>query len=189
MARSTLRQEMNIIPAVKLTNMFPKEARLFTWLAIVTGLMFLGALLTWPFVHRRNASAHWPTTNGVISAVGLKLSLHKRHIEPCYEATIFYSYVVNGIPCVCNRISFADSIPVFEKDVGIAWLSRNYPVGKVMTVYYDPVDPGFSVLKPGARDLVFIWRWVSGTLAFCFVLALWMRSRARRRTITPLPGK
>lgn len=189
MACSIFRLEVNTIPAVKSARPDSPMARLCAWLAIVSGVMFFGALLTMPPVHHRAASAHWPTTNGVISAAGLKLYLHKPHVEPSYEAIISYSYVVEGIPRVGSRISFADSIPTFHKGAGIAWLNRNYPVGKAVTVYYDPADPDFSVLNPGAKDLIFIWLWSSGSLAFCFFLTLWMRARALRRSHNPLPGK
>jgi hypothetical protein len=187
MARFILRRKMNTIPAVKSTNARPKEARLFTWLAIASGIMLTGALVAWPPVHRRNASTHWPSTKGVISAAGLKVYFQKPYTEPIYELNVSYSYVVDGIPRVGTRISFADSIRTFRKDTGLVWLSRNYPVGKPVTVYYDRADPDFSVLEPGAQDLVLIWRWVSGALAFCFLLALWMRRRAMRRSSAPLP--
>jgi len=180
---------MNTIPTVKSMNATPKEARLFTWLAVVSGIMFIGAPIALLPVHRRNASIHWPNTNGIISAAGLKVYLSKPNIEPSYEPQISYSYVVDGTPRVGTRISFADYIPTFQKAAGIAWLNRNYPVGKAVAVYYDPADPDFSVLEPGAEDLIFIWRWSSGSLAFCFLLALWMRRRALRRSSAPLPVK
>jgi hypothetical protein len=187
MARSIFIREMHTMSAMKSTNARPKEAILFTWLAIISGAMLLGALLAFPSLHHINASTHWPVTNGVISAAGLKLYLHKPNIEPSYEPRICYSYVVDGIPRVGTRISFADSIRTFYKDAGIDWLSRNYPIGKTVTVYYDPADPDFSVLEPGAEDLIFIWRWVAGTLAFCVFLAIWMRSQALRRRQAPTP--
>lgn len=188
MARSIFERKMNTISPVKSARSDSQMARLFTWLAIVSGIMFLGALLALPGVHRRNASIHWPGTNGVVSAAGLKVYLQKPYTEPIYELNISYSYVVDGIPRVGNRISFADSIQTFRKDVGLTWLSRSYPVGKAVTVYYDPAAPDFSVLKPGAKDLILIWRCVSGSLAFCLFLSLWMRSRALRKSRAKLPG-
>lgn len=184
MARSILKRKIDTILTMKSINTYP---RFFAVLAIVSGIMFVGALLAFPPVHRRNASIHWPNTNGVVSAAGLKVYFQKPYTEPFYELNISYSYVVDGIPRVGNRISFADSIRTFRKDVGLAWLSRNYPVGKAVTVYYDPADPDFSVLTPGAQDLIFIWRWVAGSLAFCLFLSLWMRSRALLRSRAPLP--
>lgn len=186
MARSILRREMKTIPPVKSISTYP---RLFTFLAIVSGIMFVGALLALPAVHRRNASIHWPGTNGVVSAAGLKVYIQKPYTEPFYELNISYSYFVDGIPRVGNRISFADSIRTFRKDVGLDWLSRNYPVGKPVTVYYDPANPDFCVLVPGAKDLIFIWRWSVGSLAVCFILALWIRRRAVLRSSAPPSGK
>jgi Protein of unknown function (DUF3592) len=177
---------MNTISTVKSANQDSQVARLFAWLAVISGVMFFGMILALPPVHHRSASIHWPSTNGVVRAAGLKLYLHKSNIEPSYRPQIFYSYVVDGIPRVGARISFADYFPTFDKDAGIAWLDRNYPIGKTITVHYDPADPDFSVLEPGAKDLTLIWRWSAGSLAFCFLLALSMRSRALRRSNDPL---
>src|SRR5215510_175736 len=56
-----------------------------------------------------------------------------------------YSYAVDGIPRAGTRIDFADSVHVFTKEEALAWLNRNYPVGKQVTVYYDPRNPDLAV--------------------------------------------
>jgi hypothetical protein len=46
-------------------------AIIFKWLMIVSGAMFLGAVVTSPVCYRRAKSTQWPTADGVVrSAAG-----------------------------------------------------------------------------------------------------------------------
>ena len=63
----------------------------------------------------------------------------------------------------------------------MGWLGDHYPVGKTLTVYYDPSNPDVAVLVPGAKDLVFIALWVSIILAGCCFVALVRYLKARSK--------
>lgn len=143
-----------------------KVARIMKGLTIISAILFFGALFCVPMVDRRARSTGWPTTEGVIVATGLKKYSHKPPREPFFEPTVCYSYTADGISCIGSRISFADSKPVFARDEALAWLSRHYPEGKRVKVYYDPSEPDLAVLVPGAEDLVFILVLYLGTTAF-----------------------
>jgi len=113
---------------------------------IVSGAMFLGAVVTSPACYRRAKNTQWPTADGVVRSAGLKTYSHKPHRTPFFTPLVSYSYNVEGVPRVGAKINFADSKPVFSREEGMAWLERNYPIGKQVTVYYDPGDPDLAVL-------------------------------------------
>ena len=77
---------------------------------------------------------------------------------------------VDGIPRASTRIDFTNS-PKFPKAEALAWLNQNYPVGKKVTVYYDPDDPDLAVLVPGAKDSIFDGWTAVVTAASCWLVS------------------
>lgn len=178
---ASLDMESMIMNAVQSQRQWADETNVFKWLAIVCAVVFLVGVAALPAVYRRDQSTRWPTTTGTIDLNGLKTTFKKPHLPTRYKAIVGYHYTVDGIPRAGTRISFADSIPTFEKEAGLAWLDQNYPAGKTVTVYYSPTDPDFAVLEPGASELMSIIRWWLVTMACCVRLSAVMHRRARRR--------
>jgi hypothetical protein len=160
-------------------------ANLLKGLVIVSALMTLIALGFLPASYHRNNSTHWPTASGVVTNVGLKAHLHKPGRTAYFTPVVYYNYSVHGIWRAGTRLDFADSILAFPKDEALAWLDRNYPVGKQVTVYCDPKNPDLAVLVPGATDLLWIC-WVSAaTAALSCAASLVLLSRQKNKlTIT-----
>jgi len=136
-----------------------------------------------PAILHRDRSTSWPTTPGVVSATGLKLYFEKPPIAPSFSPVVCYTYTANGIQRIGTRIDFSDAVLAFPQDQAMVWLGDHYPVGKTLTVYYDPSNPDMAVLVPGAKDLVFIALWSSIVLTGCFVLALVRYLKARRKQL------
>lgn len=167
-----------------LRRMKPSDQRFPT---VLKGLVVASAAATLislgflPASYHRDSSTHWPTTSGVVSAVALKTSFQKPHVRPYFSPSICYSYTVDGIPRASTRIDFADLVRWFPKEEALAWLDQNYPVGKKVTVYYDPKNPDLAVLVPGATDLVFICWSCVGTSASCLVASWVLLIRQKKR--------
>jgi len=158
------------------------SSAIFKWLTVICGVLLLTTLaFLLPASLRYDRSTSWPTTPGVVSATGLKLYLEKSHIAPSFSPVVCYTYTANGIQRVGTRIDFSDTVLAFPQDQAMVWLGDHYPVGKTLTVYYNPSNPDTSVLVPGAKDLVFIALWASVVLAACCFGALAMYFRARRK--------
>jgi len=152
------------------------------WLMVISGLMFLAGLVFFlPAAIRRDRSTHWPTSQGIISASGLKTRLHKPNMEPFFTPNVVYSYNVAGIPRSGTRIDFADGQLVLHKEEAIRWLETNYPIGKTVTVYHHPSNPDNAVLVPGAKDLILICAASMATTAVCCVFCFVMCRRAKAR--------
>lgn len=66
-----------------------------------------------------------------------------------YYGDIQYRYLVGDTEYLGTRRSFTRVHPAVED----AWqkVIDNYPVGKTVTLYYDPANPGTAVLEPGLR--------------------------------------
>jgi uncharacterized protein DUF3592 len=82
-----------------------------------------------------------------------------RNRKTYYHYSIEYEYVVNGKNYRSDEITFNDNYSI-DQEFAQTYIS-NYPVGKKVTVYYDPHDPSFSVLEPekngdSALDLLFL---------------------------------
>lgn len=141
-------------------------------------LISLGFL---PASYHRDSSTHWPTTSGVVGNVALKKHFQKPGTTTYFSPLICYSYTVDEIPRASTRIDFADSVRAFPKEEALAWVNQNYPVGKKVTVYYDPKKPDLAVLVPGAKELVLICWSCVGTSVFCCVASLVLLRRQQKR--------
>jgi hypothetical protein len=150
-------------------------------LVIISALITLIALGFLPASYHRNNSTHWPTASGVVTNVGLKAHLQKPRRPAYFTPVVSYTYTVQGAPRTGTRIDFADAVLVFQKDEALAWIDRNYPVGKQVTVYYDPKDPALAVLVPGATDLLWICWLSSAYAALCCVASLVILNRQKNK--------
>ncbi len=101
------------------------------------------------------AAREWPSTPGkvVISKAEVRdvklidSSREDRHrIEQRNFANIVYEYVARGQTLRNNRVSIGEDLGNFE----VAETLARYPVGKAVTVYYNPLHPNEAVLE---RDL------------------------------------
>ena len=65
-----------------------------------------------------------------------------------------YRYVVGGRERTGDRVCFGDGL-------GVSWRSSaerragRYPVGRKVSVFYDPEEPDVSVLEPGAQAVTY----------------------------------
>jgi|GEM_PF-5687417 len=89
-------------------------------------------------------STEWPTTEGSITASKRAVAGRFR-----WRPSIVYEYTVGGVEYKSECQPY--SVPTGTKDEIDAYVARN-PVGKSVTVWYDPDDPRFIVLEPGVPE-------------------------------------
>jgi hypothetical protein len=105
-------------------------------------------------------SITWPTAVGTILTSDVKKetsSSSNNGTVTTYKPEICYSYKVEGIEYISNRIrplfnySSSSSTKAFT-------LTRKYPVNSQITIYYNPKKPKVSVIEPGlkADNIVFL---------------------------------
>ncbi len=143
-------------------NYFPV---LFLSLFILLGLAITASSLD--EVRKSWRSVKWPRTAGTITRSDIKVESHSEGFS--YLPDIEFTYTVGeathrSTSVRVGKISMSDKgeVPAFNK---------RYPVGKEVTVAYDPLEPSFGVLEPGLfrQSLTFV---IFGSLFACFPAGL-----------------
>jgi hypothetical protein len=114
-------------------------------LLAVLGALTLLSCFAMPQYFKAKESALWPQAKGVITTSRLEVGSFKR--MKGYYGVIEYDYCVGKTRFHGTRLSF-NRVHLAVED---AWqgVVDSYPVGKQLTVYDDPKNPGFAVLEPG----------------------------------------
>lgn len=98
------------------------------------------------------ATESWPQTQGVV--ISSDISSRSSEDSTMYEAVINYQYKVNGINYTSNGVSYGD---ISSSDRNHAQnIVDKYYVGKIVTVYYNPINPSDAVLEPGPTWFTYI---------------------------------
>ncbi|HOV91443.1 MAG TPA: DUF3592 domain-containing protein [Syntrophorhabdaceae bacterium] len=114
-------------------------------------LFVLGGLVVLVYgislIYEAISSYTWPVCKGKIitSEVSLRKNIKGGSIDKTYTAHVIYEYNVNDILFTNDRIFWG------QYNSGIKSLMQNivdkYPVGKEVSVYYDPRKPKNAVLE------------------------------------------
>ncbi|MDP3875678.1 MAG: DUF3592 domain-containing protein [Methylobacter sp.] len=107
-----------------------------TFLLLGAFLVLFGLVL-----RRMNAkAASWPSTEGEITRSDVVVDPH----DGGSSAEIKYSYVVDGDNFSSGQFSFGvrDNSPAKEQ-----LLAEVFPVGRKVSVYYDPGNPSIAVVE------------------------------------------
>lgn len=113
--------------------------------------------------------SRWPTTTGRIVSSGADAyedwrdRLARSYPRTFHKAAVVYRYEVNGREYLGDRVRLG--VVVSATSPGVARrLAAKYPVGREVTVYYDPQRPGESVLRPRSLWHLLIWLVAAGML-------------------------
>jgi hypothetical protein len=143
------------------------------WLVYAIPFMFIAliagaAIYKWLQVRQ---AANWPSTPGKVVKSGSEVRKVEifddnreggKAEEQRNFAAIVYEYTVSGQKLRNNRVSIGEDLGNFE----VAETIARYPVGKVVTVYYNPRRPREAVLEREVPKGVFgcvVWLVVLGT--------------------------
>ena len=105
---------------------------------------------------RTGKTKNWPTTSGRINETNIAVRHTSRrsngntYHSTRYEPMVNYEYQVGGVTYSGVKIQEIGRSYGKSKADEIA---ANYPVGGLVTVYYDPESPGDAVLVPGGGNL------------------------------------
>ena len=142
---------------------------------IVIGLaMFAATIALFGIALKRQAAAadRWLQTSGRILASETeafqsgveRISTPSRTL---HRQRVTYGYAVAGVSYSSDRVSMgartSSSVGAVEQAI-----VRRYPVGKTVTVHYDPTNPSQAVLERGVRLIWLVW----ASAALCAGLAV-----------------
>jgi hypothetical protein len=95
-------------------------------------------------------SQSWPTTGGQITAASVVTSESAPDDDgrtyPLYYPLVKYEYTLNGQDYTSDRLAFGGR-KTFKRHDQAAQEMAHYPVGKAVTLHYNPADPGEAVLE------------------------------------------
>lgn len=127
----------------------------------VTGLILvmLGAGFSvwgWALIADARSSLNWPTVAGTVihSRVKSYTGDSEGKSTQMYSADIVYRYNVNEKTYTSGRVSSGDHSS--SSLAGMEKLTMLYPAGKMITVYYDPHNPGSAFLEPGPAFITYL---------------------------------
>lgn len=117
------------------------------------------------------ATRAWPSTTGQILTADVEESVRQERRDNgsyrerrTYTPKVTYAYAIQGVDLAGHRIR-ADDMGG-DRDHAFDAINE-YPVGSIVDVYYNPDDPGSSVLQPGADTRAV---WLFGGMGGLFVI-------------------
>jgi hypothetical protein len=120
-------------------------------IAIFCALLIVGGVLVvvrgYRIICQARASASWQPTTGLILRSQLVAMSDSEGTS--YAADVQYSYGVQGAEYTGNRIYFGDDMWSMPFIRSARKYTERYPVGRRITVYYDPRNPCAAILEPG----------------------------------------
>ncbi|MCB1917825.1 MAG: DUF3592 domain-containing protein [Rhodocyclaceae bacterium] len=138
--------------------------RVFPWTTVLFASLFIWIGIDQ--VHKASASVEWPSVPGTVRTSGVvedsSSSGSRRSSSVTYHANVVYDYVVEGKAYQGERISYGSYGTGDEERA--TRIAAGYPEGAAVRVYFQPDDPGESVLEPGTEGVP--WFFVAMGSAF-----------------------
>jgi hypothetical protein len=131
-------------------------------LAVVLILVGIGLTFTGIYsIVEASKSKRWPSAPGAISKSEVKETRWGDVVE--FSTDIEYTYTVGDKHYLASRVTWApENLSDIKKEEVIKKV-LDYPAGKQVTVFYDPVDPTIAVLD-GSLTLRVHIPWIIGLL-------------------------
>jgi len=131
-------------------------------LCMALGGLFL--FLAWFTQRKAKKVITWPTTQGTVTKSILKV---EDQVEGgnTYHPYVKYSYQVKNQKYAGDNFQ-AGALPGINSHARMQKELNPYPEGGVVPVYYNPLDPKESYLKPGTTDVGILYFLGGGFLLY-----------------------
>lgn len=152
--------KLSPIPSRRPKQSSPPHSKPAKGLGIIILFMFVVGMgvLSWGGYEASRAmtSIRWPSTEGtVIRSFVQEVEHHKEErTESTFYPKVVYRYSVFGESREADRIAFG-GVPGGSRTEAQRMIDR-YPVGMVVTVFYDPNRPSVAVLKAGYSRMAYM---------------------------------
>ena len=123
-------------------NCFENYLAAFIFLVVGAGLSFWG----WNILQNAKASTSWPTAQGQIIKSEVTRSRDGEGHDS-YSPEVTYTYLAKKRAYKSYAIKFGENS--YDNKSMSEKIAAAYPVGKKVSVYYNPEDPDNSVLEQG----------------------------------------
>jgi hypothetical protein len=134
--------------------------KMLLWLLALLLVFWIACL---PRYLRIKKSAQWPSAPGVMTSSFIQRGICKN--VPCYQGRIAYRYRVENTEYTGTAFDLGRSHWAAQE----SWqkVLDRYPIGKAVSVYYEPGNPTRAVLEPGlVGETLILYKMVSGMTCF-----------------------
>jgi len=143
--------------------------------SLVIGAMFIGAgyfvtHLAMNSYQMGQASKVWPTVQGGVIHSKV-ITSHNSKGKTHYSADVQYAYRTGGKEYKSNKIEATAGTSSSSDSSGAYEVVNQYPVGRTVSVHYDPVKPWVAVLQPGIAQSTY---WLFGIGGLFMFLGAWV---------------
>jgi hypothetical protein len=118
----------------------------------VSGLVMVGCVGV-PAVLTGMENADWPSTTGTVTLSRAGWTLERSpltdRLTRYYRAEVKYEYQVNGKKYESNNIAMNSAQISYPSRGAAELVTKHYPQGATVTVYFNPNEPHVAVLKKG----------------------------------------
>lgn len=127
---------------------------------------------------KADASLAWPSTMGIIetSTITSNTSTDSDGISSTtYAPIVVYSYSVMGSDFHSKRVGFG--LDMSGSQSGAASVMSRFPVGKTVTVFYNPDNPGEAVLEHTVINnftTIILFSVFGGVGIIAFLVSVWV---------------
>ncbi len=129
-------------------NKNPLTSLIFGLLFAVVGY-FVAFHFGKPILDNARASTAWPSVEGVIEQSSVSTTHRSgKDKKTMYAAEITYRYTVEALEYHCSTVAFGGNGSSSSSQAAYA-VTKRYPVGQAVPVYYEPQKPENAVLEPG----------------------------------------
>lgn len=109
-----------------------------------------------PILDNAKASAQWPSVEGIIERSEVTTSRSSgKNKKTMYTADIDYRYSVEDKEYRSSTIAFGGRVSSSSSSSAYA-ITKRYPVGQQVPVYYEPQKPENAVLEPGVTLMSYL---------------------------------
>lgn len=131
-----------------------QNTRLAAFYAFLTGCLWCALLIVVFLIKKENFLAPYTNFNSYKTTVGEIISsgvVHKSGLGGSWHFDIKYKYTVDKLIYTSNKINFVNTGESASDQYARNYVEK-YPVGKAVTVFYDPRNPERSVLEPDKQS-------------------------------------
>lgn len=133
-----------------------------------------------PPLQYSNTSKNWPSVTGTVTQS--EISTWRKDGKTHYQPKIVYTYIVDDKTYTSSKITVGDS--PFDTNISPAKdIQQEYPVGKIVDVFYDPEAPASAALKPGIQNSDLAVAGITGIFLVIGILLIFSGMKTRMKNL------
>ena len=115
---------------------------------------------------------HWPSVTGTITQSQIH-HVNPNHLRDSFQPNVSYTYQVNGVSYQSSSVYKGNKKIGYSHKSSAQKITNQFPVGKIVRVYYSPFQAQDSVLIPGPIRIHYMFLFLSSFIFLLGCYFLW----------------